>query len=122
MLMEVRKEFRFEACHQLLLVDAGHKCGRPHGHSYMVAITAKGFITRKNEWVEDYGDIASEVDPIIEMLDHNDLNKILPYESTAENLAFWIAQRLCHHKWMHSVEVFETPTSRVYLEIHPQQP
>ncbi len=115
--MVVGKEFRFEAGHSLKLVPEGHKCGRYHGHSYRVMVYAEGFITRTNEWVEDYGIIAEAVDPIIKLLDHTDLNEILPYETTAENLAFWIARQICHHKWMSGIEVYETPTSVVRLRI-----
>lgn len=117
MKQRIGKEFRFEAGHSLKLVPEGHKCGRFHGHSYKVVVYAQGFITRVNEWVIDYAEIAEAVDPIIAQLDHTDLNDILPFESTAENLAFWIGQRLCHHAWLHAIEVYETPTSVVYLEI-----
>ena len=117
MLMEVGKEFRFEGGHSLRLVPKNHQCRRFHGHSYKVMVYAKGFITRANEWVEDYGVIAKAADPIIKRLDHQNINRILPFESTAENLAFWIGQKLCHHKWLHRIEVYETPTSVVNLVI-----
>lgn len=111
------KDFHFEASHRLMLVPEGHKCGRHHGHSYKVRIHAHGFIDRKNEWVVDYAEIASATVPIIESLDHRDLNEILPFETTAENLAFWMGQQLCPQKWLHAVEVFETPTTSVFLKV-----
>jgi 6-pyruvoyltetrahydropterin/6-carboxytetrahydropterin synthase len=111
------KDFSFEACHSLKLVHKGHQCARRHGHSYRVRIHAKGFLDRRHEWVVDYAVIAEAVCPIIKQLDHRDLNNILSLETTAENLAFWIGQKLCVHQWLHAVEVFETPTTSVFLEI-----
>lgn len=111
------KDFRFEGSHFLTLVPEGHQCGRMHGHSYKVRVHARGFIDRKNEWVVDYADIAGATEPIIKSLDHRILNDIMPYETTAENLAFWIGEQLCVHSWLHAVEVFETPTTSVYLKI-----
>lgn len=117
MLFSLWKDFNFEACHRLLKVPKGHQCGRQHGHSYRVRIHAQGFITRQNEWVVDYAHIANAVNPIIKQLDHRDLNEILPFETTAENLAFWIGQQICSMSWLHAVEVFETPTTSVLLTI-----
>lgn len=111
------KDFAFESAHQLLLVPRGHQCGRLHGHSYKVRIHAKGYLDRRQEWVVDYADIAGAVMPIIKRLDHQNLNDILPFETTAENLAFWLGQQLCTSKWLHAVEVFETPTTSVLLEV-----
>ncbi|OXX25149.1 6-pyruvoyl trahydropterin synthase family protein, partial [Vibrio sp. V08_P9A1T1] len=35
---ELYKEFMFEAAHRLPHVPAGHKCGRLHGHSFLVRL------------------------------------------------------------------------------------
>ena len=111
------KDFAFEASHSLKLVPDGHQCGRLHGHSYKVRIHAKGYTDRKTEWVVDYADIAGVTRPIIESLDHRNLNDVLPFETTAENLAFWVGQQLCHKEWLYGVEVFETPTTSVFLAV-----
>ena len=40
--MEIFKEFTFEAAHRLPNVPEGHKCARLHGHSYRVEIHVDG--------------------------------------------------------------------------------
>jgi 6-pyruvoyltetrahydropterin/6-carboxytetrahydropterin synthase len=111
------KDFRFEGSHFLTQVPEGHQCGRMHGHSYRVRVHAMGHISRQVEWVVDYAEIAEAARPIIAALDHRVLNDVMPIETTAENLAFWIGQQLAPHKWLHAVEVFETPDTSVLLEV-----
>lgn len=36
------KDFTFEAAHHLPHVPEGHKCGRLHGHSFMVRLEITG--------------------------------------------------------------------------------
>ncbi len=36
------KDFTFEAAHRLPHVPEGHKCGRLHGHSFMVRLEITG--------------------------------------------------------------------------------
>jgi 6-pyruvoyltetrahydropterin/6-carboxytetrahydropterin synthase len=112
------KDFSFEAAHQLTKVPPGHQCGNLHGHSYKVRVHCKGKLNKDRDWVVDYADIASAVRPLIAELDHSFLNHILDCETTAENLAYWIAWKL-HTKIrsMYAVEVFETPTTSVIYEI-----
>ncbi len=117
MQFDLWKDFTFEAAHRLTKVPPGHQCGRVHGHSYKVRVHARGFTARNTEWVVDYAELAAAASPIIASLDHQDLNKILPFETTAENLVFWLGQQLCHLVWLRAVEVFETPTTSVYLQI-----
>jgi 6-pyruvoyltetrahydropterin/6-carboxytetrahydropterin synthase len=40
--MELAKTYRFEAAHWLPHVPEGHKCGRPHGHSYEISVHVAG--------------------------------------------------------------------------------
>lgn len=39
---ELYKEFMFEAAHHLPHVPEGHKCGRLHGHSFLVRLYVEG--------------------------------------------------------------------------------
>lgn len=117
MQFQLWKDFRFEAAHKLTMVPQGHPCRRIHGHSYRLRVHAGGFLDRRREWVVDYSEISKAALPIVEKLDHYNLNDILPYETTAENLAFWIGQRMAVHEWLTAIEVFETPTTSVFLKI-----
>lgn len=117
-IFQLYKDFTFEAAHQLTKVPPGHQCGRLHGHSYKVRIHCAGKLDPEKDWVVDYADIAAATRPIIGMLDHQNLNDIMHVETTAENLAWWIA------KWIRkdlpqlsAVEVFETPTTSVVFPV-----
>lgn len=93
--MEIFKQFTFEAAHRLPNVPPGHKCARLHGHSYAVTIHVSGPIDAAAGWVMDFADIGAAFKPLLEQLDHAYLNDIEGLEnSTCENLARWIWQRL----------------------------
>lgn len=108
------KDFSFEAAHQLTKVPTGHQCGNLHGHSYKVRVHCEGKLDERMEWVVDYADIAKAVRPIIEKLDHTFLNHHLDFETTAENLAWWLCETIAPKlPQLAGVEVFETPTTSV---------
>ncbi len=93
--MDVFKIFRFEAAHRLPNVPEGHKCGRLHGHSFLVEIHVSGPIDEHAGWVMDFGDIKEAFKPLEERLDHNFLNEIEGLENpTSEVLARWIWREL----------------------------
>ncbi len=94
-MMEIYKEFMFEAAHRLPNVPEGHKCSRLHGHSWKGGIYVKGEVNPETGWILDYGEIKKIFDPIYQQLDHNYLNEIEGLENpTSEVLAKWIWDRL----------------------------
>ena len=107
----VYKDFTFEASHKLnpRLLGKDHKCCRLHGHSYRVRVHVSGELDKRG-FVSDYADISAAVDPIIEGFDHKYLNSILPFHTTAENIAKYIFDQLAYHnlKNVVRVDVFET--------------
>jgi 6-pyruvoyltetrahydropterin/6-carboxytetrahydropterin synthase len=110
------KDFSFEASHQLTKVPTGHKCGNLHGHSYRIRVHCCGKLDLERDWVVDYSDISKAASPIIEELDHCFLNHRIGMETTAENLAWWFSHRISPLlPQLSGVEVFETPTTSVFL-------
>lgn len=111
--MEIYKEFIFEAAHLLPNVPEGHKCGRLHGHSFMVRIYVKGNVGSNTGWIIDFSDIKSAFKPIYNQLDHYYLNEIPGLENpTSENLAIWIWEQLKSKlPELSKVEIKETCTS-----------
>ena len=108
------KDFTFEAAHQLTKVPLGHQCGNLHGHSYKVRIHCEGKLDPAFDWVVDYGDISKVCRPVIERLDHRNLNDIIGLETTAENLAWWLAEAIGPDlPQLAAVEVFESPKTSV---------
>ena len=95
MIVELVKEFRFEAAHLLPHVSADHKCKRLHGHSFRCEVAVQGEVNPEVRWFIDYADISDAFVPIREKLDHNYLNEIPGLQNpTSENIARWIWERL----------------------------
>ncbi len=93
--MEIYKEFTFEAAHLLPNVPEGHKCGRLHGHSFMVQIHISGEVDPVSGWIMDFADLKAAFKPIYNRLDHYFLNDIDGLENpTSEVLAKWIWSEL----------------------------
>lgn len=93
--VEVVKDFRFEAAHFLPNVPEGHKCRRIHGHSFRGEVAVRGPLDPRLGWVMDFADLKRAVDPIVQDLDHYLLNDIAGLENpTSEVLAIWIWNRI----------------------------
>lgn len=114
--LEVVKDFRFEAAHFLPNVPEGHKCRRIHGHSFRGEIAVRGEVDPKLGWVVDFADLKKAVDPIVHRLDHYLLNEIAGLENpTSEMLAVWIWRALASEiSNLHRVTIEETCTSRCH--------
>lgn len=85
----VTKTFNFEAAHSLPFLPEGHKCRNVHGHSYRFTVEVNGELDERG-FVIDYADISKAVKPIVEYLDHKNLNDLFTFKTTAENLAAWL--------------------------------
>lgn len=85
------KEFQFEAAHRLPYVPEKHKCGRLHGHSFLVRLEITGEVDAHIGWVMDFAELKAAFKPIYDRLDHHYLNDIPGLENpTSEVLAEWI--------------------------------
>ena len=90
-MMEIWKEFGFEAAHRLPNVPAGHKCARLHGHSFVVEVHLRGPVDPTLGWVMDFADLKAAWKPLHDRLDHHYLNDLPGLENpTSEVLARWI--------------------------------
>ncbi|MBG3080136.1 6-carboxytetrahydropterin synthase QueD [Proteus mirabilis] len=85
------KDFQFEAAHHLPNVPEGHKCGRLHGHSFLVRLELTGEVDTQSGWLIDFADVKAAFKPTLDRLDHYYLNEIEGLENpTSEVLAKWI--------------------------------
>jgi 6-pyruvoyltetrahydropterin/6-carboxytetrahydropterin synthase len=112
-MMEIFREFTFEAAHRLPHVPGGHKCARLHGHSYRIFVHVTGEVDPDQGWIMDFGDLKTCVQPVIKRLDHYYLNEIQGLENpTSEILAQWIWNEL-HNvlPGLDAITVRETCTS-----------
>ena len=112
-MMELKKQFNFDAAHSLPKVPEGHKCKRLHGHGFKMTLTVKGPLDPHHGWVMDFGEISSKAKHIINELDHHYLNEIPGLENpTSENLCIWIWKKLKPElPLLSSIEINETCTS-----------
>ena len=114
MIVDLVKEFSFEAAHRLPNAPREHKCFRLHGHSFKCEIAVRGEVDPESGWFIDYAEITNAFEPLRQRLDHYYLNEIEGLENaTSENLARWIWQRLKNRlSGLHRVSVRETCTTR----------
>ncbi|GLW05873.1 6-carboxy-5,6,7,8-tetrahydropterin synthase [Microtetraspora sp. NBRC 13810] len=111
-MIEIFREFTFEAAHRLPNVPAGHKCARLHGHSFRVEVHVAGTVDPVAGWVMDFADLKAAFQPLYDQLDHHYLNEVDGLDNpTSENLARWIWDRLAGKLPLSAVQVRETCTS-----------
>ncbi|MCU0627476.1 MAG: 6-carboxytetrahydropterin synthase, partial [Gemmatimonadaceae bacterium] len=69
--VELFRDFTFEAAHRLPHVPEGHKCARLHGHSFLVRVTVRGPVDPHTGWLMDFADIKAAWRPLDAVLDHH---------------------------------------------------
>lgn len=88
------KTIEISAAHSLTL-DYESKCTRTHGHNWLITVHLQGETLNQNGMLMDFSEIKRLVK---EPLDHHNLNEVLPFNPTAENIAKWVfdlLQPLC---------------------------
>lgn len=116
MKLRIAKTFDFDAAHHLPLMPDGHKCRRPHGHTYRVEVVLEGEPDPRG-LVMDYSEIAEAWAPVHALLDHRDLNEVSGLlNPTTENLVVWIwAHMLARLPQLWAIRVYES--SSTYCEL-----
>lgn len=114
MTYRISKEFAFSSAHQLHGLRDGHPCGRVHGHNYIVRVTLIGDELDQNGFLLDYNDLKPFGQWLDDNLDHKNLNDVLSFQPTAENMAkhlSTVAESMLNlpHGCRVSVAVSETP-------------
>lgn len=90
--MKISRDFHYDSAHLLLHVPEGHKCGRLHGHTYILTVTVQGPVDDVG-WVMDFADVDSMVKPLVDALDHRYLNEIID-NPTVENQLLWLWDKM----------------------------
>jgi len=125
--MRATVECKFSAAHQLEGLGADHPCTSLHGHNYKVWITFEGEPDELGLII----DFRLVKDVIKKMYDHKNLNEVMPgRNTTAENLSFDVLRvmndvifKMQEEERVRVVlvEVQETETSKVRLEVVPYE-
>lgn len=86
----VTKKMEISGSHYLRLSHQS-KCENLHGHNWIVTVYCKAKELDEDGMVVDFTEVKRLVHGT---LDHQDLNVILPFNPTAENIAHWICNRV----------------------------
>lgn len=117
--ISVTKIFTFDSAHRL--DDYVGKCANLHGHTYRLEVEITGKPDSRGI-VVDFGDIKKIVNQeIISKYDHQFLNDLVPFQTTAENLVgyfFEILEQVFQEQnktqpyvELRRIRLWETPTS-----------
>ena len=75
----------------ILLLSYPSKCEYLHGHNWIITVHCRSKELNADGMVIDFSHIKRVVK---DQLDHRNLNKVLPFNPTAENIARWICNQL----------------------------
>ena len=87
---DIEKAFEISASHSLTL-SYDSKCTRLHGHNWIVTVYCRSRELNADGMIVDFTEVKRKVKKV---LDHQNLNEILPFNPTAENIARWITEQI----------------------------
>lgn len=105
----VIKKLEISASHSLKL-SYESKCEHLHGHNWIITIYCRSRELNQDGMVIDFTHIKEKIN---NQLDHKNLNDILPFNTTAENMAKWICDQVPH---CFKVEVQESESNVAIYE------
>lgn len=88
----VTKRMEIAGSHRLDLPYES-KCGNLHGHNWIVTVSCRSETLNDSGMVMDFTHIKRAIH---DRLDHGNLNEMLDFNPTAENIARWICERIPH--------------------------
>ena len=112
-MFEIKTESHFSAAHHLLNYEG--ECENQHGHNWMVEAYVKGETLDKSNILIDYKILKKELNAVLELLDHHDINEIPEFKGespSSEMIAAFIYTKLKEKiVQLDKISVWETQTS-----------
>lgn len=105
----VTKRIEISAAHALSL-SYESKCEELHGHNWIIKVYCKSKTLNADGMVTDFTKIKEKINSKI---DHQNLNTVLPFNPTAENIAKWVCDSIDN---CHKVEVWESENNMAAYE------
>lgn len=105
----IKKRLEISASHQLYL-SYKSKCEDLHGHNFIVYIYCKNKELNEDGMVVDFTKIKKLIHS---KLDHKNINNILDFNPTSENIAKWIADTI---PFCYKVTVIESENNEATYE------
>jgi 6-pyruvoyltetrahydropterin/6-carboxytetrahydropterin synthase len=87
---KIKKTFEISASHKLIL-NYDSPCKREHGHNWKITVYCKSANLDNNSMVIDFAEIKSIIKS---RMDHKCLNDVFDFNTTAENIAYWVVQNI----------------------------
>ena len=106
----VIKDVEISAAHQLKL-NYDSKCQNLHGHNWKIRVWLKAETVDENGMVMDFTHIKKK---IVDTLDHKNLNDVVDFNPTAENLAEYVCRLLS--PYCVRVQIWEQGGSQVIYD------
>ncbi len=106
----VRKRLEIAGAHYVT-TDRQTKCEELHGHNWIVYVHCKAKELNEDSMVTDFTEIKRLIH---NKIDHKNLNEVLDFNPTAENIAKWICEQVEN---CYKVEIWESENNKAIYEI-----
>lgn len=106
---KVIKRLEISAAHSLSL-SYPSKCQNLHGHNWVITVYCQSKELNADGMVIDFSHIKRLIK---DKLDHQNLNEVLPFNPTAENIARWVCEQI---ETCYKVEVQESFSNTAVYE------
>ncbi len=86
---KIVKRLEVAGSHSLKL-DYDSPCANLHGHNWIITVEVEGDFLDPNGMLIDF----THIKEVVDVLDHENLNEVFPFQPSAENIANWVSEQV----------------------------